>query len=245
VIELKKTTLLEEISKKDLPQHIAFILDGNGRWATSKGLPRTIGHQKGAKTLKEITIECNNIGIKYITAFVFSTENWNRPIDEVNFIMNEIIKLCNDYKTLVKNNIKLNWIGSSKNVPLDVVNAIKEAVYNTKDCTGLNLNMAFNYGSKTEIVDSIKCIIEDNINPNDISEKLVEKYLYTKDIPNVDLLIRTSGEMRISNFLLWQIAYAEIYFTKTYWPDFHKKELYEAIFEYQKRNRRFGGLNTK
>ena len=242
---MKKTTLLEEISKKDLPQHIAFILDGNGRWATSKGLPRTIGHQKGAKTLKEITIECNNIGIKYITAFVFSTENWNRPIDEVNFIMNEIIKLCNDYKTLVKNNIKLNWIGSSKNVPVDVVNAIKEAVYNTKDCTGLNLNMAFNYGSKTEIVDSIKRIIEDNINPNDITEKLVEKYLYTKDIPNVDLLIRTSGEMRISNFLLWQIAYAEIYFTKTYWPDFHKKELYEAIFEYQKRNRRFGGLNTK
>lgn len=242
---MKKTTLLEEISKKDLPQHIAFILDGNGRWATSKGLPRTIGHQKGAKTLKEITIECNNIGIKYITAFVFSTENWNRPIDEVNFIMNEIIKLCNDYKTLVKNNIKLNWIGSSKNVPVDVVNAIKEAVYNTKNCTGLNLNMAFNYGSKTEIVDSIKRIIEDNINPNDITEKLVEKYLYTKDIPNVDLLIRTSGEMRISNFLLWQIAYAEIYFTKTYWPDFHKKELYEAIFEYQKRNRRFGGLNTK
>lgn len=242
---MKKTTLLEEISKKDLPQHIAFILDGNGRWATSKGLPRTMGHQKGAKTLKEITIECNNIGIKYITAFVFSTENWNRPIDEVNFIMNEIIKLCNDYKTLVKNNIKLNWIGSSKNVPVDVVNAIKEAVYNTKDCTGLNLNMAFNYGSKTEIVDSIKRIIEDNINPNDITEKLVEKYLYTKDIPNVDFLIRTSGEMRISNFLLWQIAYAEIYFTKTYWPDFHKKELYEAIFEYQKRNRRFGGLNTK
>lgn len=242
---MKKITLLEEISKKDLPQHIAFILDGNGRWATSKGLPRTIGHQKGAKTLKEITIECNNIGIKYITAFVFSTENWNRPIDEVNFIMNEIIKLCNDYKTLVKNNIKLNWIGSSKNVPVDVVNAIKEAVYNTKDCTGLNLNMAFNYGSKTEIVDSIKRIIEDNINPNDITEKLVEKYLYTKDIPNVDFLIRTSGEMRISNFLLWQIAYAEIYFTKTYWPDFHKKELYEAIFEYQKRNRRFGGLNTK
>ena len=242
---MKKTILLKEISKKELPIHIAFILDGNGRWATSKGLPRTMGHQKGAKTLKEITIECNNIGIKYITAFVFSTENWNRPSDEVNFIMNEIIKLCNDYKTLVKNNIKLNWIGSSKNVPTNIVEAIEEAVYNTKECTGLNLNMAFNYGAKTEIVDSIKHIIEDNINSNDITEELVEKYLYTKNIPNVDLLIRTSGEMRISNFLLWQIAYAEIYFTKTYWPDFHKKELYEAIFEYQQRDRRFGGLEKK
>ena len=242
---MKKGILLEEINKKELPLHIAFILDGNGRWATSKGLPRTMGHQKGAKTLKEITIECNNIGIKYITAFVFSTENWNRPIDEVNFIMNEIIKLCNDYKTLVKNNIKLNWIGSSKNVPNDVKEAIDKAIDNTKNCTGLVLNMAFNYGGKIEIVDSIKNIIDNNINSNDITEDLVEKYLYTKDIPNVDLLIRTSGEMRISNFLLWQIAYAEIYFTKTYWPDFHKKELYEAIFEYQKRNRRFGGLDKK
>lgn len=242
---MKKTILLEEITKKELPLHIAFILDGSGRWATSKGLPRNMGHQKGAKTLKEITLECNNIGIKYISAFVFSTENWNRPSDEVNFIMNEIIKLCKDYKTLVKNNIKLNWIGSYKNVPTNIVEAIEEAVYNTKECSGLNLNMAFNYGGKTEIVDSIKHIIEDNINPNDITEELVEKYLYTKDIPSVDLLIRTSGEMRISNFLLWQIAYAEIYFTKTYWPDFHKKELYEAIFEYQKRNRRFGGLNKK
>lgn len=242
---MKKGILLEEINKKELPLHIAFILDGNGRWATSKGLPRTMGHQKGAKTLKEITIECNNIGIKYITAFVFSTENWNRPIDEVNFIMNEIIKLCNDYKTLVKNNIKLNWIGSPKNVPNDVKEAIGKAIDNTKNCTGLVLNMAFNYGGKTEIVDSIKNIIDNNINSNDITEDLVERYLYTKDIPNVDLLIRTSGEMRISNFLLWQIAYAEIYFTKTYWPDFHKKELYEAIFEYQKRNRRFGGLDKK
>ena len=242
---MKKETLLEEISKKQLPLHIAFILDGNGRWATSKGLPRTIGHQKGAKTLKEITLECNNIGIKYITAFVFSTENWNRPSSEVNFIMNEIIKICNDHKTFVKNNIKLNWIGSIENVPTNVENAINEAITNTKECTGLTLNLAFNYGAKKEILDSIKHIIEDNVNSNDINEDLFEKYLYTKDIPNVDLLIRTSGEMRISNFLLWQIAYAEIYFTKTYWPDFHKKELYEAIFEYQKRNRRFGGLNTK
>lgn len=246
---MKKEILLGLVNQKPLPKHVAFILDGNGRWAKSKGLPRTLGHEKGAKTLQEIAVSSKNLGIKYITAFVFSTENWSRPKDEVEFIMNQIIKICNEYKTLVKNNIKLQVIGSKEHIPTDVEEAIKLATINTSMCDGMILNMAFNYGGKQELVDCFKNIgnelLNNKININEINEELIENNLYTKDIPNVDLLIRTSGEIRISNFLLWQIAYAEMYFTKTYWPDFHTKELYEAIYEFQNRNRRFGGLEEK
>lgn len=246
---MKKEELLELIIKKPIPSHVALILDGNGRWATSKGLPRNLGHEKGAKTLVEIAKVASELGIKYLTAFVFSTENWSRPKEEVNFIMQQIIKICNDYKTLVKNNIKLVVIGSKDNVPNDVSNAINEAVINTSICNGMTLNMAFNYGSHNEIVEATKNIAkqvkDESLNIDDIDESIIESNLYTKGIPSVDLLIRTSGELRISNYLLWQIAYAELYFTKTYWPDFHKKEFLEAIYEYQSRNRRFGGLEKK
>ncbi len=246
---MKKEELLELIKQKPFPKHVALILDGNGRWAKEKGLPRTIGHEKGARTLQEIAISSKELGIKYLTAFVFSTENWKRPIDEVTFIMNQIIKLCNDYKKLVKNNIKLQVIGSKENISDDVRDAIKKAVINTSMCDGMILNLAFNYGSKLELIDCMKSIgnliKENKISIDDINEELIENNLYTKGMPNVDLLIRTSGEVRISNYLLWQIAYAELYFTKTYWPDFHTKELYLAIYEYQKRNRRYGGLEER
>ncbi len=246
---MKKEELLELIKQKPFPKHVALILDGNGRWAKEKGLPRTVGHEKGAKTLQEIAISSKELGIKYLTAFVFSTENWERPIDEVTFIMNQIIKLCNDYKKLVKNNIKLQVIGSKENISDEVRDAIKKAVINTSMCSGMVLNLAFNYGSKLELIDCMKSIgnliKENKISIYDINEELIENNLYTKGMPNVDLMIRTSGEVRISNYLLWQIAYAELYFTKTYWPDFHTKELYLAIYEYQNRNRRFGGLEEK
>lgn len=246
---MRKDELFNEIMKNPVPKHIALILDGNGRWAVSKGLPRNAGHQKGANTLEEIVKAANEIGIKFLTAYVFSTENWSRPKEEVDFIMKEVIKLCGNYKKFVKENVKINVIGTRENVPSDVLVAIDEAVLKTKHCTGAVINLAFNYGSKKEIVDCMKNIAKlvkaDSIDIDDINEQLIDDNLYTKGIPPVDLLIRTSGEIRVSNYLLWQIAYAEMYFTKVYWPDFHKKEFYEAIYSYQKRNRRYGGLNNK
>ena len=243
---MRKEELLNEIMKYPVPRHVALILDGNGRWAVEKGLPRNVGHQKGANTLEEIIRASKGLGIEYITAYVFSTENWSRPKEEVDFIMKEVIKICGNYKKFVKENVKVNVIGAKENIPSDVAIAIDEVVEKTNGCTGAVLNLAFNYGSKREIVDCMKNIAklvkEEAINVDDISEQLIDDNLYTKGIPPVDLLIRTSGEIRISNYLLWQIAYAEMYFTKVYWPDFHKKELYLAIQEYQNRNRRFGGL---
>ncbi len=246
---MKKDELLNEILKRPVPRHIALILDGNGRWATSKGLPRNMGHQKGANTLEEVVKAANKIGVKYITAYVFSTENWSRPKEEVDFIMKEVIKLCKKWQKLKKENVKINVIGSRENVPSDVLVAIDEATSNTKDCTGATINMAFNYGSKQELVNATKQIAtlvkEGKVEVDDINEELIGNNLYTSGMPDVDLLIRTSGEIRISNYLLWQIAYAEMYFTKVYWPDFHAKEFYEAVYAFQKRNRRYGGLENK
>lgn len=243
---MRKDELLSEIKKHEMPIHIALILDGNGRWAKERGLPRNYGHQKGVNTLEEIVKEANKLGVKYLTAYVFSTENWSRPVEEVNFILNEVIKLCEKSPKFAKENVKINVIGSRENVPTNVLNAIDYAVKTTSKSTGAVINLAFNYGSKKELVDCMKNIasevLDKKINIDDINEELIENNLYTKGIPSVDLLIRTSGEIRISNYLLWQVAYAEMYFTKVYWPDFHKKELYEAIYDYQKRNRRYGGL---
>lgn len=246
---MRKSELLNEIKNKKIPQHLALILDGNGRWAKEKGLPRTFGHKKGADTFEEIIKSASELGVSYLSAYVFSTENWSRPIDEVNFIMNEIIRLCKNYKKLIKNNVKLQIIGSRENVSKNVLEAIDEAVLKTSSCTGMILLMAFNYGAKSEIVQAVKKIAtlvkNNNLDIENIDEKVIDENLYTKDIPPVDLLIRTSGEIRVSNFLLWQLAYAEMYFTKIYWPDFHTKQLYEAIYEYQNRNRRYGGLEKK
>lgn len=243
---MKKEELKTIILNKKLPTHIAIILDGNGRWAKKRLMPRTFGHQKGAKTLQEIIRISSSLGIKYLTVFAFSTENWSRPLEEVNFIMKEVKNLCKDYQKLINRNIKFKMIGSKEELAPDVRESIETMENKTANCDGMTFLLAFNYGAKQEIVNATKKICvqvkNNNLTINEIDETIFEKNLYTKDIPPVDLLIRTSGEMRISNFLLWQIAYAEIIFTKVYWPDFHEKEFYEAIYEYLGRNRRFGGL---
>lgn len=226
-----------------LPNHIAIILDGNGRWAQKKGLPRNLGHKQGVETLIKISRYCSDIGVKNLTVYAFSTENWNRPKKEVEFLMN----LLKEYfqgldKNLRKRNIKLKVIGERTNLSkelLDIINFVEE---NSKYNTGMILNIAFNYGGKDEIVNAVKSMINDKVI---ISKENIDKYLYTNESGNVDLLIRTSGEQRISNFLLWQIAYAEFYFTKVHWPDFSKKELNKAIEAYQNRDRRFGGLKDE
>lgn len=228
---------------ENLPNHIAIILDGNGRWAKKRGLPRNLGHRQGVETLIKISRYCADIGLKNLTVYAFSTENWNRPKEEVDYLMN----LLEEYftgldKKLNKRNIRIKVIGERNKLSERLLYIINEVQEKSKDNTGMTLNIAFNYGGKDEIVNALKTMIKDNVI---ISKENVDKYLYTNESGNVDLLIRTSGEQRISNFLLWQIAYAELYFTKVYWPDFTKKELNKALEAYQNRDRRFGGLKDE
>ncbi|MBC2851988.1 isoprenyl transferase [Cetobacterium sp. 8H] len=223
-----------------IPNHIAIIMDGNGRWAKSKGMPRTYGHKAGADTLRKILTYCGELGVKYLTVYAFSTENWKRAKEEVDALM-FLFKtyLKNEKKTLMKNNVRFIVSGRKDGVSKDLLKEIQNLEEETKNNTGITLNIAFNYGSRAEIVDAINKIIENN--EKNITEEIVEKYLYNH-LPDPELLIRTSGEMRISNFLLWQIAYSEIYVTETHWPDFDKDELMKAIESYKKRDRRFGGV---
>lgn len=224
----------------DVPNHIAIIMDGNGRWAKKKGMPRTYGHKAGADTLRKILTSCGELGVKYLTVYAFSTENWKRAKEEVDTLM-FLFKtyLKNEKKLLMKNNVRFLVSGRKDGVSEDLLNEIKKLEEATKGNTGITLNIAFNYGGRAELVDAIKEIIKNN--EKEITEETVEKYLYNQ-LPDPELLIRTSGELRISNFLLWQIAYSEIYVTDTYWPDFNKDELIRAIENYQKRDRRFGGV---
>jgi undecaprenyl diphosphate synthase len=223
-----------------VPNHIAIIMDGNGRWAKEKGMPRTYGHKAGADTLRKILTSCGELGIKYLTVYAFSTENWRRAKEEVDTLM-FLFKtyLKNEKKLLMKNNVKFLVSGRKEGVSKDLLAEISKLEEATKGNTGITLNIAFNYGGRAELVDAIKEIVKNN--EKEITEETVEKYLYNQ-LPDPELLIRTSGEMRISNFLLWQIAYSEIYVTDTYWPDFNKDELIKAIESYQKRDRRFGGV---
>ena len=226
-----------------IPNHIAIILDGNGRWARKRGLPRNLGHRQGVDTLVKIVRCCSEIGIKNLTVYAFSTENWNRPEQEVNYLMN----LLEEYfigldKKLRKRNIKLKVIGEKTRLSDKLINIINEVQENTKNNTGMIFNIAFNYGSKDEIIHAVKSMVNDNVL---ITKENFDKYLYTNESGNVDLLIRTSGEQRISNFLLWQIAYAEFYFTDVHWPDFKESELEKALEAYQNRDRRFGGLKDE
>ncbi len=243
---------IEEIKRtlvtKPLPQHIGIILDGNGRWATKRMLPRIKGHEKGVKTLREIVLEVKELKIPYLTVFAFSTENWNRPQGEVDFLMNQVKKYYYNYfDKLLEQKIKVRFIGFKERIPQDVLIIMEEIEQKTKEFNGFTLTIAFNYGSTKEIVEACRKIATEvakqKITISNIDESLFESYLFTKDLPPLDFIIRTSGEMRLSNFMLYQAAYAEMYFPKTLWPDFHKKELYIALLEYQSRNRRFGGLN--
>ena len=228
-----------------LPRHLAIIMDGNGRWAKGMGRPRALGHEEGAKMVKRIVKSCAEKGIEYLTLFAFSTENWLRPKKEVNTLMRILVKsLRSELQTLVENDIQLRTIGDTKNLPEVVQSELEEVVLQTKSNTRMVLTLALSYGSRQEIANAVQEISakvkKGLISPSDIDEKLINSHLYTCFMPEVDLLIRTSGEYRLSNFMLWQCAYAELYFTDTYWPDFDAKELDKALASYQKRERRFG-----
>jgi undecaprenyl diphosphate synthase len=228
-----------------LPEHIAIIMDGNGRWAKQKGKLRVFGHENGAKAVKQVVEACAELGIKNLTLYAFSTENWKRPKLEVQTLMKLLISsLKKEIKTLRKNNIKLNAIGNLKDLPVKVYQELNDVIERTKNNDRITLTLALSYGSKDEIINTIKQIsikVKNNIiSPENIDESVINEHLYTRNLPNVDLLIRTGGEQRISNFLLWQIAYTELYFTNVFWPDFTKKHLYETIINYQQRERRFG-----
>jgi undecaprenyl diphosphate synthase len=234
-------------SKEKLPVHIAIIMDGNGRWAAKRGLPRSAGHREGANVLKKIVRECDAIGIKYLTAYAFSTENWNRPKEEVDALMSLLLEfLRNAEKELAGKNIRITVIGDIERLSPEIRKEIERVVNNTSANTGLNLVIALNYGSRCEIAAAAARIAKDVLNgdikPEDVNESLFSGYLYTKGIPDPDLVIRPSGERRLSNFLLWQSSYAEFWYSNILWPDFSKRDLMEAIGEYQRRNRRYGGL---
>ena len=234
-----------KINTNKLPKHIAIIMDGNGRWAKQKGLLRAIGHENGTKSVRQTVEASAKIGIENLTLYAFSTENWNRPKLEVDTLMKLLVSaLKKEIKTLQDNNIKLNAIGKLSNLPKKVFTELNEVIECTKDNSRMTLTLALSYGSREELLNTIKEIsdkVKNNIiSSENIDESIINEHLYTQNLPDVDLLIRTSGEQRISNFLLWQIAYAELYFTKVLWPDFTQQHLCDAIIEYQNRERRFG-----
>ena len=237
--------LKNNIHIKTLPKHIAIIMDGNGRWAKKQGMLRAFGHENGTKSVRQTVEASAELGIENLTLYAFSTENWNRPKLEVQTLMKLLVSsLKKEIATLQNNNIKLSAIGNLNTLPKKVYKELFEVIENTKHNTRMTLTLALSYGSREEIINTVKEIsikVKNNIiSPEKIDESIINEHLYTQNLPDVDLLIRTSGEQRISNFLLWQIAYAELYFTSTLWPDFTKQHLYEAIIEYQKRERRFG-----
>ncbi|BFM43615.1 isoprenyl transferase [Flavobacterium sp. CFS9] len=237
--------LLESIDKTNLPQHLAIIMDGNGRWAKQQGFLRAFGHENGTKSVKNTIKTCAKLGIEYLTLYAFSTENWNRPKLEVEALMKILINsLKKELGTLQENNIKLNAIGNLEKLPKSAQKELLDVMEKTKNNTRLTLTLALSYGSREELVQAVRAIsdkVKNNIISIDsIDDSIINEHLYTQNLPDVDLLIRTSGEHRISNFLLWQIAYAELYFTNVLWPDFKDQDLYEAIISYQKRERRFG-----
>jgi undecaprenyl diphosphate synthase len=236
---------MEEIDKEKLPRHIAIIMDGNGRWAKQKFLNRISGHIKGVNAVREVVTACRELGIKVLTLYAFSIENWRRPADEVNALMGLLKEyLLKECEEMVENNIRLNAIGRLVDLPLDVQRTLQETKKKTEHCDGMILNLALSYGGRSEILHAIQGILSDlqkgRIKPEEITIQRFSQYLWTHGIPDPDLLIRTSGEFRISNFLLWQIAYTELYVTDTLWPDFDRKELMRAIADYQSRERRFG-----
>jgi len=235
----------KEQLNSNIPEHVAIIMDGNGRWAKKKGFFRAVGHEKGTKAVREAVEGAAEIGIKHLTLYAFSTENWNRPKLEVETLMRLLVSsLKKEIKTLQKNNIRLNAIGNLQALPEKARKELLEVIEKTKENKHMTLSLALSYGSREELIKTIQEVsikVKNNVlSPHLINEAVINEHLYTKNLPDVDLLIRTSGEQRISNFLLWQIAYAELYFTEILWPDFKKTDLLEAILNYQQRERRFG-----
>lgn len=230
---------IREIVKENNLKHIAIIMDGNRRWAEKRNMPSAVGHKKGVEALKRTMRACDDFGIKYLTVYAFSTENWNRKPEEVSFLMNLLgATLQNELKEMHENNVVISFIGDIAQLSDKLQKILKKSVETTKNNTGVHLQIAFNYGSRAEIVRAVQQIVNEGI--TDITEETITKHLYTKNIPDPDLLIRTGGEMRISNYLLWQIAYSEILVLDTFWPDFNKELLTQCILEFNHRNRRFG-----
>ena len=229
-------------SPRVLPWHIAIIMDGNGRWAKRRSLPRTAGHAAGSKKFKEIARYCNKIGLKYLTVYAFSTENWKRPKDEVDNIMKIFKEYLEDAKNFKEENIKVQFIGDRTPLSEDIKRLMKEAELESATATGLHLNIAINYGGRDEIVHAVKRVVTEGIKAEDITEETISNHLYTANQPDPDFIIRPSGEYRLSNYLIWQSAYAEYWFSNILWPDFSTKDLDRAIDDYNKRNRRFGGI---
>ncbi len=244
----KHEFLLNQVKAKELPKHVAVIMDGNGRWAHKRGLPRIAGHRSGMKALKDMVMFSDELGINVLTLFAFSTENWKRPRWEVDFLM----RLPEEYlqkelPTLIKKNVVIRAMGDLAQLPESTLDAVENALSETRHNTGMILNFALNYGGRLDIMQAIHHLCRDvqdgNISLQDINEALFSNYLYSKDLPDPDLLIRPSGELRISNFLLWQAAYTELWFSHVLWPDFTRDHLLEAIWDYQDRDRRFGGIS--
>jgi undecaprenyl diphosphate synthase len=230
-----------------IPKHIAIVMDGNGRWAKDKGFPRSIGHRNGVMSVDKVVEACKEIGVQYLSVYAFSTENWKRPEDEVNTLMQLLVEFAQSkLEKICRNNVKVIILGDLNGLPSYAKDALSNLMFKTAGNTGMILNLCINYGSRWEIVEAAKKIAVEvengHLRIEDISENLFSGYLSTKDMPDPELMIRTSGEQRLSNFLLWQLAYAELYFTDIYWPDFREKELLKAIYYYQNRDRRFGGI---
>ena len=245
----RETALLERIDPGTLPRHIAVIMDGNGRWANSRNLSRIEGHKAGSESVRNITETCARMGIEFLTLYAFSVENWKRPKQEVNQLMKLLRQyLQDDLPTLMKNNIRFRPLGRTKELDFHTRKLIDHAIRTTAANTGLVLNIALNYGGRTELTDAVRRIAtlvsRGTLSPDEIDADCISRHLYAPDIPDPDLLIRTSGEYRVSNFLLWEIAYAEFHFTPVLWPDFREKDLFEAIIDFQKRERRFGGVTS-
>jgi undecaprenyl diphosphate synthase len=242
--------MAQEIDKTKIPRHVAIIMDGNGRWAENQSFPRAQGHIEGVKRVEEIIDMAQQLGIKVITLFTFSTENWDRPENEVTLIMNILSAVLDKkLKKLKNDNIQLRTIGRTERIPKLLLETMERVKEETKNNTGLIVNLAFNYGGRLEIIDAVKSIArlvrDGGLRIEDISEDTMSRALYTRDLPDPDLLVRTSGEQRVSNFLLWQLSYAEFYFTEKLWPDFDAGEFKKAILDYQSRERRYGKLITK
>ncbi len=236
---------MDRLDKKRLPKHIAIIMDGNGRWAQKNNLGRISGHRAGAESVRVIVEACREIGIQYLTLYAFSVENWMRPSREVRALMNLLVQyLKSEYETMIRNDIRLNTIGQIENLPVNVREFLVKTMDSTSSCRGMVLSLALSYGGRDEIVRAVKKIVQNAVDGKmksiEISKDLISKNLDTDGIPDPDLLIRTSGEYRLSNFLLWQSAYSELYFTEVLWPDFRRENLIEAILDYQNRERRFG-----
>ena len=238
-------SLIEKIDKNRLPRHVAIIMDGNGRWAKAKGKDRSFGHQEGVVSVRKIMDAVTQLGLKYLTLYTFSTENWNRPEEEVQALMSLLVSAIHrETPDMMKKNVRLTAIGDLSRLREDAYNTLQECIDTTSANTGTTLVLALSYSSRWEITRAARQlaqeVLEQKINPNDITEAMVSDHLTTKNIPDPDLLIRTGGEKRISNFLLWQLSYAEFFFTDVFWPDFREEEFYEAILYYQQRERRFG-----